>query len=278
MESDVASDEATEELRLLLEEADRAWHQEGASWSTRWSAVLAVFRGRWRVVLRAIFGDWSAGRTHELQDSIDPVVEAALEDERARLDTPPSATGIETSDESPPTQPNQVTTRPDVADQTSPPPDQATTQRVTEDQHRDRDLAFLRNVEARRGSEEKDLKARVSRLERYQGHVYKMLLLAAAIALGIATVGALMIFRDHPAAGAIVTAAALVPGSGAAILFKLSRTLQDDKATLQRAREKSRDDLESIQAILVVNDPTERDRMVGEYASDLRARSRPPAR
>jgi hypothetical protein len=236
------ADTRLEEFRQLLDEASDAYeHGEGGR-IDRFRSALAVFRGRWGVVLRGILA-WSAQTTsvRAMQaEDVERSVEQAVREESVAPAAPPEERAA----------PAEVA----VED---------------EERQRERDEALVNVVRERRTRKERELEAEAKRLRFFELIVVSLLVVAAVIALTVATIGAVMIL-SNPAAGAVVAAVALVPGGGVAILFKAWRTLAAQRTANAAAHERNADALESLQARLSVSDQGERDRLIGEYAADLR--------
>jgi hypothetical protein len=263
------------EFRKLLDEASEAFETSEGGILRRLRSGLAVFRGRWGIVFNGMLA-WTSQKSSASVDrghveAVDRVVEQALRDEES------AAAGGSAAVAKPAHDAGAVVEAPATGD-VVPERREAETRRaapeemVRADQHqRERDEAFLEDVRARRQRVERELEADTRRLRFFELCVYTLLVVAAVIALTIATIGAVIIL-SNPAAGAVVTGVALVPGSGAAILFRLGRTLGQQRTETAAARERNSDALESVQARLSLSDQRDRDRMIGEYAAALRSK------
>jgi hypothetical protein len=263
------------EFRKLLDEASEAFETSEGGILRRLRSGLAVFRGRWGIVFNGMLA-WASQKSSASVDrghveAVDRVVEQALREEES------AAAGGSAAVAKPAPDAEAVVEAPAAGD-VVPEPQEAETRRaaseemVRAEQHqRERDEAFLEDVRARRQRVERELEADTRRLRFFELCVYSLLVVAAVIALTIATIGAVIIL-SNPAAGAVVTGVALVPGSGAAILFRLGRTLGQQRTETAAARERNSDALESVQARLSLSDQRERDRMIGEYAAALRSK------
>jgi hypothetical protein len=264
-----------DEFRKLLDEASEAFETSEGGTLRRLRSGLAVFRGRWGVVFNGMLA-WASQRTSADVDrghveAVDRVVEQALREEESAAVGEPAGVAEPGADA-------EAVAEAPAAAEAVPEPEgaeprrAAAVERVSTEQHqRDRDEAFLNDVRARRQGVERELEADTRRLRFFELSVYSLLMIAAVIALTIATIGAVIIL-SNPAAGAIVTGVALVPGSGAAILFRLGRRLGEQRTQTAAARERNSDALESVQARLSLSDQRERDRMIGEYAAALRSK------
>jgi hypothetical protein len=272
---DSSSAHRLDEFRKLLDEASEAFETSEGDFLRRFRSALAVFRGRWGVVFHGILA-WgmhagSAGVDRGHVAAVDRVVEQALHDEDA-LAVDEVAEVVE------PALDDKAVADAQIAAEALPDTEAAERTRALEPEganavqrQRERDEALIEDVRARRQAVERELEADAKRLRFFELCVYSLLVIAAVIALTIATIGAVIIL-SNPAAGAIVTAVALVPGSGAAILFRLARTLGLQRKETAAARERNSDALESVQARLSISDQSERDRMIGEYATALRSK------
>lgn len=252
-----------EEFRRLLDQASDAFETHEGGFLKRLWLALSVFRGRWDVAVNGMFA-WasvasSAGFSRAHTERVDHVVEEAVRrDEEAKAADP--MLGAE-----PPT---AVTAEPAAAPQSTA---ERSESPAAAERQRERDEALLTDIRARREGIERELEADGRQMRFFELLVCSLLVLAAVIALAIATIGAVMIL-SNPAAGAVVAAVALVPGGGAAILFRLWRTIGHRRTENAAARERNRDALESLQARLSVSDQRERDRMIGDYAAALRSK------
>jgi hypothetical protein len=254
------SDQRVEELRQLLDEASAVFEASDRPFLQRLWSALHVFRGRWGLVFGGMFA-WATGNVAGMDGghvaAADRVDEQAVLEERPPVATQPAPAAAA---EAVPVTEDAVLEQAAAAASASAELDQ-----------RERDEALLDSVRTRRERSERELEGDTKRLRFFELLIYSLLVIAAVIALAIATIGAIIILTS-PAAGAIVTGVALVPGSGAAILFRLGRTLGQRRAETAAARERNADALESVQARLSVSDQRARDRMIGEYAAALRSK------
>jgi hypothetical protein len=279
--------ERLEEFKQLLDQASEAFEAHEGHLLKRLWVALSVFRGRWDVAISGMLA-WasvasSAGFSRAPTEEVEHVVEEAVRrdaaaevgdpppspDEPAVATTDPAAAATSTS---PATEAGPLL---DSVGRTAGPAEQTEAARsvslAAEERQRQRDEDLLTDIRGRREGIERELEADGRQMRFFELLVASLLVLAAVIALTIATIGAVTIL-NNPAAGAVVAAVALVPGGGAAILFRLWRTIGHRRAENAAARERNRDALESLQARLSVSDQRERDRMIGDYAAALRSK------
>jgi hypothetical protein len=263
----LSSDRRLREFQQLLDKVVQAFETGPGGTLRRVASALHVLHGSWRIVFVGLLA-WVAHNgpislDRRSSEEVDHVIEQALRQEQAAVVGEPAL-----GDGAPVESALVTEARPQYEEPlgVSPAVDGGAERR-----QRERDEALLETVRSRRERIERELEAESRRLRFFEVCVYSMLVIAAGIALTIATIGAVIILSS-PTAGAIVTGVALVPGSGAAILFRLARTVAARRTETAAARERNGDALESVQARLSLADQRERDRMIGEYAAALRSR------
>jgi hypothetical protein len=246
-------------FQALLDQAIEKLHSSeddyvlGVVWAFR------VFRGHWLFVVSMLIR--RMGRSHEpsaadVVDPVDAAVVAAWGASEAPEPNPITEQRAESTQDAP--QPE-----PEKAEEQAVPADGA----VSANEQQQRYERFLERIRKEHKVRDKALDIDLRRLRGLQSIVDVFLIAAAAIALLLAIAGAVLIFTGSAAAGAVTTAVALVPGSGAAILFKLRQSLTADRVRKEDQRRRSGDQLELAQLALM--DSPNRDDLISKYAGEL---------
>jgi ABC-type multidrug transport system fused ATPase/permease subunit len=100
--------------------------------------------------------------------------------------------------------------------------------------------------------------------------VFRLLVAAGVVTLVLAVVGVGLALGGVIAVAIVSGAVAILPGAGTVILFKLQAQLRKKRKDLDAQRERNANSLETLQAIVAIEDEEIRKRRFLQYVSDRR--------
>jgi hypothetical protein len=132
---------------------------------------------------------------------------------------------------------------------------------------------FLHDMRDAMQSQSEELERELDDLRAERRTVFRMLVLAASIALLFLLIGAGLVVAGVIAVGVLSALVALVPGAGTLVLRRMENRIDREKDEADALRERKVQLLQAIQVTLMIEDPDERDRAVAELAGELRKRA-----
>jgi hypothetical protein len=148
----------------------------------------------------------------------------------------------------------EVTGRPGNPGPVEVPVDDEQTDRASRVAVREAQLRYLNGVRDEIRAEDAQDQIKIDRYESYDLLVIRSRLIAGALTLVLAIVGALLAATGYLPLGLVSGAIALIPGAGTVGLTKVTELLEKRLDNLRRKQERNRETLRSVEAMLAIGD------------------------